>query len=138
MKNHTFGFLASRYAAILLLLVAELFSSCPARGQITGQGAVSGTVTDPDGLSIPGAKVDVRNVATNVVISRTATSSGYYVVSPLPPGTYTITVTAPGFSQLLQENVSVDALQTATFNPKLKLGQAAPSKMTSTRSCRSR
>ncbi len=123
MKNHTFGFLASRYAAILLLLVAELFSSCPARGQITGQGAVSGTVTDPDGLSIPGAKVDVRNVATNVVISRTATSSGYYVVSPLPPGTYTITVTAPGFSQLLQENVSVDALQTATFNPKLKLGQ---------------
>ncbi|MDE1162260.1 MAG: TonB-dependent receptor [Acidobacteriaceae bacterium] len=93
--------------------------------QITGQGAISGTVLDPDGASVPRAKVDVTNTSTNVVISRNSTSSGYYVVSPLPPGKYTVTVTVEGFSQLVQENVSVDALQTTTFNPKLALGKVS-------------
>ena len=122
MKTLRLGLRALLYGVVLFFIALVVSFPCTALAQITGQGAVSGTVTDPDGLSIPGAKIDVSNIATNVVISRTATSSGYYVVSPLPPGTYTVTVSAPGFSQLLQENVNVDALQTTTFNPKLKLG----------------
>src|SRR5580658_6136995 len=101
---------------LAITLITQLFSGT-ARAQITGQGAVSGTVTDPDGAAIPGAKIDVRNVATNVVVSRTSTGVGYYVVSPLSPGTYTVVVTAQGFARLQQENVNVDALQTTTFNP---------------------
>ncbi len=123
MKKYKLGFWIPRYVSILLPLIAVLLFSYAVGAQITGQGAVSGTVTDPDGARVPGAKVDVRNNSTSVVISRTATSAGYYVVSPLPPGLYTITVTAPGFSQLQQENVNVDALQTTTYNPQLKLGQ---------------
>jgi hypothetical protein len=112
-----------RAPVLAISFFVTLFSAA-AHAQITGQGAVSGTVTDPDGAAIPGAKVDVKDNATNVVISRTSTSAGYYVVSPLPPGTYTVIVTAPGFSHLRQENVTVDALQTTTFNPQLKMGEA--------------
>ena len=123
MKSLRLGVTVTRSALSLLLVMAAILFGGRLHAQITGQGAVSGTVTDPDGAIIPGAKVDVRNNATNVVLSRTSTSSGYYVVSPLSPGTYTITVSAPGFAQLKQENVSIDALQTTTYNPKLKLGQ---------------
>jgi hypothetical protein len=123
MKLPKLDFSPLRYALVLVFSLVAILSTGVAAAQITGQGAVSGTVTDPDGASIPGAKIDVRSIATNVVLSRTSTSSGYYVVSPLSPGKYTVTVTAPGFSTLAQENVNVDALQTTAFDPKLKLGQ---------------
>lgn len=120
-RSHAFLRLCSQAFVLLIVLAAGY----PAWAQITGQGAVSGTVTDPQGALVPGAKIDVQNTATNVVISRTSTSAGYYVVSPLPPGNYTVTVTATGFTALRQEHVTVDALQTTTFNPSLKLGQAS-------------
>lgn len=122
MKVLKLGSRAPYCTSFLAIMLVVLLSSGVAYAQITGQGAVSGTVTDPDGAAIPGAKIDVRNDATNVVVFRTSTSAGYYVVSPLSPGRYTVTVTAHGFSQLKQENVNVDALQTTTFNAKLNLG----------------
>ena len=111
------------WVSLVAMTFLMLSLNSAARAQITGQGAVSGVVTDPDGAAIPGAKIDVRNVATNVVISRTSTGAGYYVVSPLPPGVYTVIVTAQGFARLQQENVSVDALQTTTYNAQLKIGE---------------
>jgi len=124
MMGSELRFRAFFWAPVLVLSLFVTLFSAAGHAQITGQGAVSGTVTDPDGAAIPGAKVDVKNNATNVIVSRTSTSAGYYVVSPLPPGTYTVMVTAPGFSHLRQENVTVDALQTTTFNPQLKIGEA--------------
>src|ERR1700748_1123330 len=80
------------FAAALLLCACLTWT--PAMAQTGGQGAISGTVTD----------------STGVETKRTASSGGLYSISPLIPGTYTVTVTASGFSIFKQENLVVDAL----------------------------
>lgn len=114
---------ACRYTSYLFLLIATLLAvPLIARAQIGGQGAISGTVMDPTGAVISNAKVSATNIATNSVTTRPTTKNGYYLLSPLPPGEYTISVTAPGFRVLNQEHVVVNALQTVGFNATLSIG----------------
>src|SRR5258708_30097826 len=93
-----------------LLLVGIGLITFPAMAQTGGQGAISGTVTDPTGALVPNATVVAHNNGTGVETTRTASSDGVYNISPLIPGTYTVTVTANGFSTFRQENLVVDAL----------------------------
>ena len=106
----------------LVLLFAALFSLSAASAQVGGQGAIAGTVVDPTGGAIPGAVLSAINVATGVETKREATSAGVYNLNPLLPGTYTVTVTSPGFSTFKQENVVVSALDTVGLNITLKAG----------------
>ena len=93
-----------------------------ALAQTGGQGAISGTVTDATGALVPNAVVVARNNGTSVETKRTASSDGLYNISPLIPGTYTVTVTAAGFSTFKQENLVVDALSNVGLNVSLKTG----------------
>ncbi|MDE3105924.1 MAG: TonB-dependent receptor [Acidobacteriota bacterium] len=94
-----------------------------ALAQTAGEGTINGIVTDANGAVIPGATVTATNDATNVATTRTASSSGVYVIAPLPPGSYTLTVAAPGFKHLQQQHLAVDALGTLTVNPMLSVGE---------------
>src|SRR5215467_3521011 len=58
---------------------------------------LSGTVTDSSGAVVPGAKVSVQNASTGVSRQTTASSTGYFVFTQLPTGTYTMTAEAAGF-----------------------------------------
>lgn len=109
-----------RSALCFALLQAALLIS--ANAQLTGASAISGTVTDPSGAVIPKATVTATNSATGATTVRTSGSSGNYLISPVPPGDYTISVSAPGFRELVQEHVTVNALQTIGYNAKLTLG----------------
>ncbi|MBB5062301.1 carboxypeptidase-like regulatory domain-containing protein [Granulicella mallensis] len=113
--------LSCNVLALLFLLSALVYAPF-AQGQIGGQGAISGTVTDQSGAAIPGATVSATNIGTNSVTTRTTSSAGYYVLSPIAPGEYTITTSAQGFSPLTQEHLVVDALQTVGYSPKLTIG----------------
>ncbi len=62
-----------------------------------GTGAILGNVTDPSGAVVPGAKVSVRNVATNESRAVETDADGFYRISALGSGTYTVTSTAPAF-----------------------------------------
>lgn len=108
--------LAVLSAALLYLNAATLSA------QMNGEGSITGSVIDPSGAFVPNATVTATNVATGVKTVRTATSSGYYVLSPLDAGTYTVTVVATGFRTLTQENVHVDATQVVGLNLKLQVG----------------
>ena len=90
-----------------LFLVAPLATFA----QVGGNGAISGTVTDTTGALVPGATVVARNTATGVETLRTASSDGLYNISPLTPGTYTLTVSAAGFATFKQESLIVNAPQ---------------------------
>ena len=61
-------------------------------------GSISGFVKDPSGASVPNAKVTVKNQSG---LERTATTneSGYYTVTNIPPGLYTLTAEAAGFKK---------------------------------------
>src|SRR5580692_6654367 len=107
---------------VVALLVCLGLGLPAATAQTGGQGAISGTVTDASGALVPNATVVARNDGTGVETKRTSSSSGLYNISPLIPGTYTVTVSASGFTTFKQENLVVDALNNVGLNVSLKTG----------------
>jgi hypothetical protein len=103
-------------ALVLMLGVATLGA------QIGGSGSIEGTVSDPSGAMVPGATVAAKNMRTGVVTKRTATKDGYFVVSPLDPGQYAVTVTAPGFESYTQERITLNAIQVFGLKVTMKVG----------------
>jgi len=85
-------------------------------------GSIQGTITDPSGAVVPGAKISITNKATSQAISTGTTSSGTYTSGALVPGDYTVRVEAPGF-KALNAAVSVQVGVTASGNFKLEVGQ---------------
>src|ERR1700757_372383 len=68
-------------------------------GQGGAVGTILGTVTDNSGAVVANASVDVVHVATGVTSHTQTSSSGDYAVPYLKPGTYRVTVQAPGFQK---------------------------------------
>ncbi len=102
-----------------------LISTFGLMAQIGGNGSIQGTVSDQSGAVIPAANVVATNVATGVKTSRQTTAAGVYVLSPLPAGEYTVSVSSTGFQTLVQEKVMVDALSVMGLNLTLRVGAAA-------------
>lgn len=106
------------------VLLAALLIVGSATAQVAGSGSIQGTVTDPSGAAVVGATVVATNVETGVETNRKTNETGLFVLSPLQPGTYSVTVKAEGFQTFAQHNIEVVALGTVGLNPKLELGLA--------------
>jgi phage baseplate assembly protein gpV len=118
------SFRLTALALALSLPVAAMIFQPVAMAQSTTSGDISGDLLDPTGAAIPGAKVVVKNTATGESKTVTSNSGGSYRVSLLVPGTYQVTVTAPGFT--VQSNVvEVSAGTVATNNLKLTVGSGS-------------
>ena len=86
-------------------------------------GQVVGTVTDPTGAVIPGAKVTVKSVTTQVARAATTSAAGLYGVTSLMPGQYDVTVEASGFARAQRRvEVTVGGRTAADF--RLEVGTA--------------
>ena len=97
-----------------------LFSASHAWPQATNTGTVVGTITDPSGAVIAGAEV---TVASNIVTLQTASNStGQYILTTVPPGTYTVTASKSGFSTAKAGGILVQLGQQSTVNLKLPVG----------------
>ncbi len=79
----------------LVLLLALGCQIAFAQGIVTG--SIAGTVVDPTGAIVPGAKVSAKQVDTNLTFNTTSGDSGYFQISKLPPGSYVITIEANNF-----------------------------------------
>ena len=112
---------------VFLSCLLTAIAAVVATAQVGGSGTIQGTVTDPSGAIVGGAAVVATNVETGVQTSRKTTDAGVFVLSPLQPGEYTVTVTADGFQTLTQKGMIVVALGTLGWNPKLVLGTASQS-----------
>src|SRR5207302_2128447 len=71
---------------------------------------------------VAGAKVTVTNQGTGIVYEAVASGVGYYRVSELPPGNYTVTVEAPGFKKFISQGVAVQAEQPRGLDVTLDVG----------------
>jgi len=111
-----FGFIA---AAIFLMAVAVASVSA----QVTG-GAVTGNVVDPNGAVVRGATVLLKDKLRGQDHTAVTNDSGNYQFPNVPTGTYTMTVTAAGFSPATGE-VNVSLNQTATANVTLSVGASS-------------
>ncbi|MGB6250153.1 MAG: carboxypeptidase-like regulatory domain-containing protein [Terriglobales bacterium] len=85
---------------------------------------MQGTVTDPSGALVGGAKVTINNKSTGRLITVTTTSAGAYTSGALTPGDYTIRIEAPGF-KTTEIPVTVQVGVTASGNARLQVGQAS-------------
>jgi len=87
-------------------------------------GSIVGTVTDPSGAVVSGAKVTITNKATGQLITATTTSTGTYASGALTPGNYQVRVEGQGF-KTAEFAVTVQVNTTASGNVKLEVGQSA-------------
>ncbi len=107
---------------LFLALAVLLGLACvPASAQLVS-GNLTGNVLDATGAAVPNATVVAHNDATGVESTTTSTSAGEYHIYNLPVGTYTISVTAAGFSKAEVKNVPVSLNVTATANVTLQVG----------------
>jgi hypothetical protein len=63
------------------------------------RGSISGTITDSTGAAVPSVALTLKNQATNLTYSTTASASGAYSFLNLPIGMYTLTAAAKGFAR---------------------------------------
>ena len=103
----------------LCLSIAGL--TVPAIAQ-TNYGAIRGLVSDAQSSVLPNASVTVTNEQTHIVRKSVTNTGGEYLFTALDPGTYTITITASGFSKMQQTSVIVSIGNTSTVDAALKTG----------------
>ncbi|MBI4471763.1 MAG: carboxypeptidase regulatory-like domain-containing protein, partial [Acidobacteria bacterium] len=99
----------------------------PGHAQISSTAPLSGVVTDPTGAVIPGVSVTARNNATSAQFESITVENGTFVIPALTPGTYTVTVSLPGFKQAVIPDVKIDAGVPATVRVTLEIGEITQS-----------
>lgn len=129
-----------RGLCVVCLLVALL--GVPAIWAQVLYGTVTGTVTDPTGANIPGAKITVINQANGETRETTTAGAGEYLVPNLEPGPYTVKIAPMGsFGAYTQKNVAVEVntivrvnatLQPASVNEEVTVNTSAPILQTET------
>jgi len=108
-------------AIVVLLLTGQIL------GQAPGTGAISGVVYDPSKRVIGNAEVVATNEATFVSRSVDTTAEGVFRVPLLPPGDYSVTVTATGFAKRTAQSISVTVGETSSVSVMLTVEGAAAS-----------
>src|SRR3981081_4650659 len=115
MKN------ACRMSVLVLLI------SLGASGILFAQsdlGRISGFIKDPSGPPIANAKITVRN-NTGVERQTTTNESGYYVITNIPPGLYTMTAEVPGFQRYETRDNKLDPSADLVIDATLSVGAAS-------------
>ena len=105
-------------ALLAFLLIAQLQGSAQ-----VDTGALSGTVFDSTGASVPGAAVSIADEATGRVVTQQSGRDGEYIFSPLKIGAYTLTVKKNGFETSVQKHIEVSIQSHLEIDPKLQVGE---------------
>src|SRR5258708_6305051 len=107
------------------IALIALFTVLPASvslAQTGSSGAITGTVTDPAGSVVPLAEIKVTNAASGDSRTTASTNNGAYLVALLPPGSYRVEVSKPGFKLSSYPNITVNVTETQTLNVRLEVG----------------
>src|SRR5712672_2056335 len=107
--------------ARIIILVFVLLAAVSLSAQ-TFRGTILGTVTDPSGAVVAGAKVTVKNVGTGLERTTDTSADGSYALPELQIGTYTVTVTLTGFQTSVTTGVTVDVAGERRVDVALKTG----------------
>src|SRR5579885_1512785 len=86
-------------------------------------GSISGTVTDSTNAVIPGVKITVRNETNKTTQAAVTNSSGYYTLTNLMVGEYSVTAEAKGFQKYVQSGIHLDAAQHLSVPVRMTVGE---------------
>lgn len=105
-----------RFITTILLLAGLSFAQ-------TERGQIAGVISDASGASIAGASIRIINKATNTPLAVSSGTTGDYTAPNLPPGTYRLEISAPGFKKFVQDNLTINASASVRIDAKLEVGQ---------------
>src|SRR6266404_605376 len=111
----------------LKVLLVLLVSLCAVSTYAQYRASIQGVVTDPDGASVSGATVTLKNLGTNQTLTATTDANGIYNFNALPPSTYSVTVEKIGFKKKVLENVGFIPEQANALNIQLDVGEVTQS-----------
>ncbi len=103
-----------------LILIATVLS-IPLLVAHAAGGRIEGKITDPKGAAISGATVTITNQTTNQTFSAVTDGQGRYKVEALPAGTYSVSVSAKGFSNGIRDDVKVEDDKAAAIDVRLEI-----------------
>src|SRR5580692_5125305 len=112
--------LASRH---LLVAVLVACLAAPFAQSQTFRGTILGTVTDPSGASVPGAKITIQNTDTGLLRTAESQEDGSYRIPELPIGTYDVTIGKDNFQTAVTKGVQVTVAAELRIDAALKPGQ---------------
>lgn len=112
--------LSKGFTLVLCLLVAAFLVATTFAQETTA--GLQGTVKDPQGAVVPKATVEVTSPALIGVKKLETDAGGYYRFANLPPGPYSITVTADGFRTLKQSGITLEAGHLPSIDLTLQVG----------------
>jgi len=104
-----------RFLSVLALLLVSLTA---AHSQ-TEKGQISGQVTDPQGLAVPGAKLELTNLDTSTKLTAESDDVGHYSFVGLPGGRYRLDASAGGFKPFSSKDIGLAPGQALSFDIKL-------------------
>jgi hypothetical protein len=107
-----------RVLVFVLLAVAGLSAQ-------TFRGTILGTITDPSGAVVAGAKVTAKNTGTGLERSTETSGDGSYSIPELPIGTYNVTVSQQGFQTFVATGVTVNVAGERRVDAALKTGEVS-------------
>ncbi len=116
-----------RFAVWPLAVIVSLAGLCLYAQILVGR--ISGTVTDPTGAAVAGAKVTITNLDTQATRTITTDGKGFYSVEELPIGPYKVEVNQTGFKRSSQSGLNLVADGRITANFALQVGELSQSVM---------
>src|SRR5437762_11211126 len=111
-------FAGARCALLVAALCAVFVTDSSAQALY---GSLTGNVTDTSGASIPGATVVATQAQSNLTREVVTSEIGAYAIPNIPSGTYTVTVTLPGFQTFTAKDIIVTNLA-VRVDAKLQVG----------------
>jgi len=115
LRTKTLNIMARVMLIAFLLVIPSMMS---AQGYFA---TLSGTMTDPSGAVIPGAKVTLLDQEKGYQFNATTDSSGRYLFRSIAPGLYTVSAEMPGFEKIVRTGIRVEINDNATANLTLKI-----------------
>ena len=109
---------------VLAMLAATVLLTTVAQAQVD-TGSVIGTISDPSGAVVNGAKVTLTNVGNGIALSTTTGSDGVFKFSPVRIGTYKVDAAFQGFKTVSQSDVKVDVGSNVVVNFTMTAGSTS-------------
>jgi hypothetical protein len=110
-----------RLAKIAVVFLCMLVFASAVMAQATS-GSIAGTVTDPNGAVVPGAKVTAVHTPTGREYHAESSDAGLYSFPALPPGPYEVTLVHPGFKKLVRSGIEIRVGSRADLDLRLEVG----------------
>lgn len=108
-------------AALALMYLSAIFFMGTGAAQ-TSNGQVGGIVQDTSNALVPGVSVTLTNNDTGITTTQITNESGAYTFLSVPPGTYRVTGTLPGFKTAITNNVAVGVAAQVRVNITIEVG----------------